>query len=84
MPDRHAPLREVHEARGATFTDFGGWQMPVEFDSIGDEHAAVRDSLGVFDVSHMSEIEVSGPDATTLLDRLTTNDVTALAPGDSR
>ncbi|EMA63717.1 glycine cleavage system aminomethyltransferase GcvT [Halorubrum lipolyticum] len=84
MPDRRTPLHEVHEERGAKFTDFGGWQMPVEFDSIREEHAAVRDSLGVFDVSHMGEIEVSGPDATTLMNRLTTNDVTALDPGDSQ
>jgi len=83
MSDRRTPLHEVHEERGAKFTDFGGWQMPVEFASISEEHAAVRDSLGVFDVSHMGEIEVSGPDATRLMNRLTTNDVTALDPGDS-
>ncbi len=84
MTDRLPPLHETHEARGATFTDFGGWQMPVEFDSIREEHAAVRESVGVFDVSHMGEIEVSGPDATALMNRLTTNDVTALDPGDSQ
>jgi len=84
MSDRRTPLHGVHEERGATFTDFGGWQMPVEFDSISEEHAAVRDSLGVFDVSHMGEIEVSGPDATALMNRLTTNDVAALDPGDSQ
>ncbi|TKX80756.1 glycine cleavage system aminomethyltransferase GcvT [Halorubrum sp. SD626R] len=84
MTDRLSPLHETHEARGATFTDFGGWQMPVEFDSISEEHAAVRESVGVFDVSHMGEVEVSGPDATTLMDRLTTNDATALGPGDSQ
>jgi len=84
MSDRRTPLHEVHEERGAKFTDFGGWQMPVEFDSIREEHAAVRDSLGAFDVSHMGEIEVSGPDATALMNRLTTNDVAALGPGDSQ
>ena len=84
MTDRTPPLHGVHEARGATFTDFGGWEMPVEFDSIREEHAAVRESVGAFDVSHMGEIEVSGPDATALLNRLTTNDVTALDPGDSQ
>ena len=84
MSDRRTPLHGVHADRGAKFTDFGGWQMPVEFDSISEEHAAVRDSLGVFDVSHMGEIEVSGPDATTLMNRLTTNDVAALDPGDSQ
>jgi len=84
MTDRVPPLHDVHDARGATFTDFGGWQMPVEFDSIREEHAAVRESVGVFDVSHMSEIEVTGPDATALMNRLTTNDVAGLDPGDSQ
>ena len=84
MTDRTPPLHDVHEARGATFTDFGGWQMPVEFDSISEEHAAVREAVGAFDVSHMGEIEVSGPDATALMNRLTTNDVAALDPGDSQ
>jgi aminomethyltransferase len=84
MTDRLPPLHDVHDARGAKFTDFGGWQMPVEFDSIRTEHAAVRESVGVFDVSHMGEIEVAGPEATALTDRLTTNDVSALDPGDSQ
>ncbi|MFC6824573.1 glycine cleavage system aminomethyltransferase GcvT [Halopelagius fulvigenes] len=84
MALRKPPLREVHAARDAKFTEFGGWDMPVEFDSIRDEHASVRESAGIFDVSHMGEIEVSGPDATTLMQRLTTNDVTNLSPGDSQ
>jgi len=83
MSDRRTPLHEVHEERGAKFTDFGGWQMPVEFASISEEHAAVRDSLGVFDVSHGRDRGI-GPDATRLMNRLTTNDVTALDPGDSQ
>jgi aminomethyltransferase len=84
MARRNPPLRERHADRGATFTEFGGWDMPVEFDSIRDEHAAVRGSAGIFDVSHMSEIAVTGPDATELMQRLTTNDVTRLSPGDSQ
>ncbi len=84
MAERSPPLHGVHEARGAKFTGFGGWAMPVEFDSIKEEHAAVREEAGIFDVSHMGEIEVAGPDATTLMNRLTTNDVTALDPGDSQ
>ena len=84
MTDRYPPLHDAHDARGAKFTDFGGWQMPVEFDSIRTEHAAVRESVGVFDVSHMGEVEVAGPDATELMNRLTTNDVRALDPGDSQ
>ncbi|WP_255195474.1 glycine cleavage system aminomethyltransferase GcvT [Halorarius litoreus] len=84
MALRKPPLREVHAERGAKFTEFGGWDMPVEFDSIRAEHQAVREAAGIFDVSHMSEIEVSGPDAETLMGRLTTNDVTALDPGEAQ
>ncbi|PSQ07294.1 glycine cleavage system protein T [Halobacteriales archaeon QS_6_71_20] len=84
MTLRKPPLRDAHAERGATFTEFGGWDMPVEFDSIRTEHAAVREAAGVFDVSHMGEIEVVGPDATALLQRLTTDDVSALSPGDAQ
>jgi len=77
-------LRGAHESEGAQFTDFGGWEMPVEFDSIRAEHTAVRERVGKFDVSHMGEITVSGPDATGLLNRLTTNDVSALDPGEAQ
>lgn len=81
MSPRNPPLLSVHKDRGATFTEFGGWTMPVEFDSIKTEHRAVRSSAGIFDVSHMGEIEVTGPDAIDLLNRLTTNDVAELQPG---
>ena len=81
---RTPPLYGRHEDRGAKFTEFGGWEMPVEFDSITAEHTAVRESAGIFDVSHMGEIALSGPDAEALLQRLTTNDVSALDPGDAQ
>ena len=84
MLQRHPPLADVHTAAGASTTEFGGWEMPVEFDSIRTEHAAVRESVGIFDVSHMSQIEVIGPDSTELTNRLTTNDVTALSPSDAQ
>ena len=84
MALRKPPLREVHAERGAKFTEFGGWDMPVEFDGIRAEHEAVRSSAGLFDVSHMGEIKVSGPDATELTNRLTSNDVAALGPGDAQ
>lgn len=84
MSLRKPPLGEAHDAEGATFTEFGGWEMPVEFDSITAEHRAVRETAGIFDVSHMGQIEVSGPDAEALTQRLTTNDVTALGVGDSQ
>jgi len=81
---RTPPLYGRHEDRGASFTEFGGWDMPVDFDGIQEEHAAVREAAGVFDVSHMGEVEVSGPDAERLMQRLTTNDVSALDPGDAQ
>jgi aminomethyltransferase len=84
MDHRTPPLYDSHESRGAQFTDFGGWEMPVEFDSIRAEHAAVRESVGKFDVSHMGRIAVSGPDAARLSNRLTTNDVTELDPGEAQ
>jgi aminomethyltransferase len=77
-------LHGSHESLGAQFTDFGGWEMPVEFDSIRQEHAAVRGSVGKFDVSHMGQIGVSGPDADRLTNRLTTNDVAELEPGEGQ
>lgn len=81
----HKPsLYNVHQQAGAEFTDFGGWEMPVTFDSIRAEHAAVRETVGRFDISHMSEVVVRGPDATALMNYLTTNDVSELAPGDAQ
>ena len=84
MPLQTPPLRGLHDERGAKFTEFGGWDMPVEFDSIQTEHAAVRDDVGIFDVSHMGQLHVTGPDATALMQRLTSNDVSRLTVGDSQ
>ncbi|TYT63085.1 glycine cleavage system aminomethyltransferase GcvT [Natrialba swarupiae] len=84
MPLQTPPLRGIHDERGAKFTEFGGWDMPVEFDSIRTEHAAVREDAGIFDVSHMGQIHVTGPDATALMQRLTTNDVTRLDVGNAQ
>ena len=81
---RRSPLHDVHADLGARFTDFGGWEMPVTFSGIREEHRAVREAAGIFDVSHMGEVEVAGPDAGTLTGRLTTNDVAALEPGDAQ
>jgi aminomethyltransferase len=82
MTLRTSPLSESHT--DATLTDFGGWEMPVEFTSIRNEHEAVRASAGKFDVSHMGQVTVSGPDAMALTQRLTTNDVSTLEPGDAQ
>lgn len=84
MALRTPPLHAVHDTRDASFTDFGGWEMPVEFDSIHEEHEAVRTTVGRFDVSHMGEVTVTGPDSTDLMNRLTTNDVADLEPGEAQ
>jgi aminomethyltransferase len=78
---RRTCLHEFNAARGARFVDFAGWEMPVQFRSILDEHRAVRTTAGLFDVSHMGEIVVRGRGAGTFIDRLVTNDVSRLTPG---
>jgi glycine cleavage system T protein (aminomethyltransferase) len=78
---KRTPLFDVHKALGAKMVDFGGWEMPVEYSGIREEHRAVRERAGLFDVSHMGEFEVEGPGALAFLQRLTTNDVSKLVPG---
>jgi len=78
---KRTPLFDVHRALGAKMVDFGGWEMPVEYSGIREEHRAVRERAGLFDVSHMGEFEVEGPGALAFLQRLTTNDVSKLVPG---
>jgi aminomethyltransferase len=75
------PLNSVHRALGARMVDFGGWDMPVQYSGIIDEHNAVRHAVGVFDVSHMGEIEIRGPEAARLTDFVTTNAVHKLKTG---
>lgn len=75
------PLNAQHRALGAKMVDFGGWDMPVQYTGIIDEHAAVRSAAGLFDVSHMGEIEVRGPQALDLVNYVTTNDASKLAVG---
>ncbi|TVP79579.1 MAG: glycine cleavage system aminomethyltransferase GcvT [Puniceicoccaceae bacterium] len=76
---RQIPLYAFHAAHGARFVDFGGWNMPVQYTSILEEHRAVRAAAGLFDVSHMGEFHVEGSDAALFLDRLVVNAV-ATAP----
>src|ERR1039457_1702382 len=78
---RTTPLNSVHRALGARMVDFGGWDMPVQYSGIIDEHNAVRNAVGVFDVSHMGEIEIRGPEAAKLADFVTTNNVAKLKTG---
>jgi aminomethyltransferase len=78
---RRTPLYDRHVAAGAKLVDFAGWEMPVQYEGVIAEHMAVREACGIFDVSHMGEIETSGPGALELLQRLLSNDVARIAPG---
>ena len=78
---RRTPLRDFHAAHGARLVDFAGWEMPVQYRSILEEHKAVRRAAGLFDVSHMGEVDIRGRDAGRFLNHLVTNDVAQLFPG---
>jgi glycine cleavage system T protein (aminomethyltransferase) len=78
---KRTPLYEAHVAGGAKLVPFAGWEMPVEYDGIRAEHLNVRNACGVFDVSHMGEIETEGPGAIDLLQRLLSNDVSKIEVG---
>ena len=78
---RRSPLHDRHVAAGAKLIDFAGWQMPVRYSGIRPEHLAVRERAGVFDVSHMGQIETRGPQATELLQRLLSADIRRLPVG---
>jgi aminomethyltransferase len=78
---KSTPLRDFHVAHGARMVDFAGWEMPVQYRSILEEHRAVRRAAGLFDVSHMGEVDVRGPEAARFLNHLVTNDVARLVPG---
>jgi aminomethyltransferase len=78
---KRTPLYDVHVAAGAKLVPFAGWDMPVQYEGVRVEHLAVRSACGVFDVSHMGEVETSGPQAEALLQRLLSNDVSRLAVG---
>ena len=75
---KRTALNAVHRAAGARLVEFGGWEMPVEYSGITQEHLAVRTRAGLFDVSHMGEIDVRGPQAIQLLQHVTSNDVSRL------
>ena len=80
-PLRTTPLNSLHRALGAKMVDFGGWDMPVQYSGIIEEHNTVRNAVGVFDVSHMGEIEIRGPEAAQLTDFVTTNNAGKLKIG---
>jgi aminomethyltransferase len=81
---KHTPLYAVHRALGARFVEFGGWEMPVQYTSIIEEHQTVRQRAGLFDVSHMGEIELRGRRALAVCQELTVNDVTRLRDGQAQ
>ena len=78
---KRTPLHDRHVAASARLVPFAGWEMPVQYAGIREEHVAVRNAAGVFDVSHMGQIETTGPQAAALLQRLVSNDIDALPVG---
>ena len=79
---RQTPLHGEHVALGARMVEFGGWSMPVQYSGIRDEHQAVRTAVGVFDISHMGQFFASGPGAKAWLNRMLSNNVERLSPGE--
>ncbi|MDR0840171.1 MAG: glycine cleavage system aminomethyltransferase GcvT [Christensenellaceae bacterium] len=81
---KKTPLYQTHVDLGGKMVDFGGWALPVQYSSIIEEHRAVREACGLFDVSHMGEVDVRGKDAFAYLQKLCTNDLTTMTPGRCR
>src|SRR3954463_3080397 len=81
---RQTALFETHKSLKARMVPFGGWNMPVEYSGIMQEHAAVRTGVGLFDVSHMGEFIVSGPEALNLIQHVTSNDASRLVDGQAQ
>jgi aminomethyltransferase len=81
LPLKHTPLYNWHKAHGARFTEFGGWEMPVQYTSIMGEHETVRNSAGIFDISHMGEVFVEGHTSLDFLQNLCTNDISKISDG---
>lgn len=81
---QQTPLIAQHRAAGAKLVDFAGWEMPIQYSGVVDEYQTVRNTAGIFDVSHMGRILVAGPGSTPFLQRVTTNDVAKLAVGQAQ
>ncbi|MFJ6313800.1 glycine cleavage system aminomethyltransferase GcvT [Pseudarthrobacter oxydans] len=84
MTENYTALYEQHKIAGASFTDFGGWQMPLKYSSELAEHRAVRNAAGLFDLSHMGEVWVTGPDAAAFLDYALAGKLSAVAVGKAK
>src|SRR3954447_6109575 len=83
-PLKKTPLNARHRASGARMVAFGGWDMPVEYSGITAEHIAVRERAGLFDVSHMGEIEIAGKNALAAVQRISCNDASKLQVGQAQ
>ncbi len=83
-PMKKTPLHAIHKHLGARMVEFGGWEMPVQYAGIREEHLAVRQKAGVFDVSHMGEIAIRGKKALAMVQKITCNDASRLRPGQSQ
>ena len=83
-PLKRTPLEAEHEALGAKLGPFGGWFMPIEYEGALAEHRAVRERVGLFDLTHLGKVEVVGPGALGMLQRVVTNDVSAVALGEAQ
>ena len=81
---KRTALYSAHQKLGGKLIEFGGWEMPVQYTSITDEHLAVRNAAGIFDISHMGEVTVSGAGAEAFLNSVLTNDIRKLAPGEGQ
>ncbi|HSL64892.1 MAG TPA: hypothetical protein VK874_09570, partial [Gaiellaceae bacterium] len=81
---QRTPLHDRHVALGARLVPFAGWEMPVQYEGVIQEHRAVRTDAGVFDVSHMGELEVEGPQAAALLQSVLSNDLEKIGDGEAQ
>src|SRR4051812_18204514 len=81
---KRTALFEEHQKLGGRLIDFGGWELPVQYTGVMDEHTACRSGVGLFDVSHMGEVHVEGPEAEAFLNYLCTNNVAKLAVGQAQ
>src|ERR1051325_9886097 len=81
---KRTPLFAAHQKLGGKLIEFGGWQMPVQYTSITDEHLAGRNAAGIFDISHMGEVTVSGAASAEFLNHILTNDIRKIAPGEGQ
>lgn len=81
---RRTPLYDRHVQAGGRLIDFAGWELPVQYSGVLDEHATVREAVGLFDVSHMGELRITGPDAIAAVNRVVTNDISKLVDGQAQ